>query len=94
MPDDEAGRDAFVEAIGGDFRDADLTAADRAMLEYTARLTRTPGDMRESDIQALREVGFSDVAIHDIAQVTALFAYYNRIADGLGIDPEPEHEPW
>jgi alkylhydroperoxidase family enzyme len=39
----------------------------------------------------LREAGFSDVAIHDIAQVAALFNYYNRIADGLGIDPEPDH---
>ena len=38
---------------------------------------------------ALREVGFDDVAIHDIVQVTALFNYYNRLAEGLGIDPEP-----
>ncbi|MCG8460763.1 MAG: hypothetical protein MI919_31145 [Holophagales bacterium] len=63
------------------------------MLDYVVRLTLTPGEMREADVAALREVGFSDVAIHDIVQVTALFAYYNRIADGLGIDPEPDHEP-
>jgi alkylhydroperoxidase family enzyme len=44
--------------------------------------------MREPDVEALREVGFSDVAIHDIVQVTALFNYYNRLADGLGVDPE------
>ena len=41
-------------------------------------------------VEALRGYGFSDVAIHDIVQVTALFNYYNRIADGLGIDDEPE----
>ncbi len=41
----------------------------------------------------LREAGLSDRAIHDAAQVTAYFNYINRIADGLGVDPEPETEP-
>lgn len=45
--------------------------------------------MRETDVQALREVGFDDVAIHDIVQVTALFNDYNRRFEVLGIDPEP-----
>lgn len=77
-----------------DYRQAQLSDADRAMLDYAVRLTSTPGDMRREDVEKLREHGFSDGAIHDIVQVTALFAYYNRLADGLGIDPEPEHEPW
>ena len=42
-----------------------------------------------ADVESLREVGFDDVAIHDVVQVVALFNYYNRLADGLGIDPEP-----
>ena len=63
------------------------------MLDFAVRLTKTPGDMREQDLAPLREAGFDDVAIHDIVQVTALFNYYNRLADGLGIDPEPEHRP-
>lgn len=41
--------------------------------------------MVEDDVIALRHAGLDDVAIHDVAQVTALFNYYNRIADGLGI---------
>lgn len=55
------------------------------MLAYAMKLTHSPGDMVEADVQALREVGLSDAQIHDTAQVTALFNYYNRIADGLGI---------
>ncbi len=55
------------------------------MLDYTAKLTRAPGDMREADVAALRAQGFSDRAILDIAQVTAYYAYVNRIADGLGL---------
>jgi len=45
--------------------------------------------MREEDVAALRRAGLDDAGIHDVAQITALFNYYNRIADGLGIDPEP-----
>lgn len=60
------------------------------MLDFAARLTRTPSAVQAGDLDALREHGFDDAAIHDIAQVTALFNYYNRLADGLGIDPEPD----
>lgn len=73
-----------------DFRCADLTSADRAMLEFSVELTAKPGSMTREHVEELRDHGFSDEAIHDIVQVTALFNYYNRIADGLGIDDEPD----
>ena len=71
-----------------DYREAELSPADRAMLDFATKLTRTPHDMGEADVEALRAHGFGDVAIHDIAQVAALFNYYTRLADGLGVDPE------
>jgi uncharacterized protein YciW len=46
--------------------------------------------MTPDDVQALRDAGFSDRAIHDAAQVCAYFNYINRVADGLGVDLEPE----
>lgn len=49
------------------------------------KLTLEPGNMVEADVEALRAAGFTDTGIHDIAQVTALFNFYNRLADGLGI---------
>ena len=58
------------------------------MLDYTAKLTRAPWDMTEGDVTKLRESGFSDRAILDIAQVVAYYAYVNRIADGLGVSLE------
>lgn len=58
------------------------------MLDYTAKLTRAPWDMAETDILRLRACGFSDRAILDIAQVVAYYAYVNRIADGLGVSLE------
>lgn len=68
---------------------ATLTAADRAMLEFAVKLAREPRLMAKDDIETLRAAGFSDTAIHDVVQITGFFSYYNRLADGLGIDPEP-----
>jgi alkylhydroperoxidase family enzyme len=42
-----------------------------------------------ADVEALRSAGFSDRDVLDIAEVTAYFAYVNRIADGLGVTLEP-----
>lgn len=58
------------------------------MLDYVAKLTRTPWQMVEADVTHLRECGFDDRSILDIAQVTAYYAYVNRIADGLGVSLE------
>ena len=74
--------------IETDYTQAKLSTADQKMLEYCAKLTRTPWDMIEDDVIALRDCGFSDRAILDIAQVVAYYAYVNRIADGLGVSLE------
>ena len=58
------------------------------MLEFAVKLTHTPARMASDDVAGLRAHGLSDEAIHDVVQITALFNYYNRLADGLGIDPE------
>ena len=79
-----------MQAAMHDHTAAGLAEADRTMLDFAVKLTCHPQRMDVSDVAALRRVGFDDAAIHDIAQVTALFNYYNRLADGLGVDPEPE----
>lgn len=83
------GGDELLAALKTDYHRAELSAGDHAMLDYAVKLTRTPAAMREQDVATLRAAGLDDAAIHDAAQITALFNYYNRIADGLGIDPEP-----
>jgi len=78
----------WTTQIETDYTQADLTSSDRQMLDYSAKLTRTPWDMVEADVQALRDQGFTDRAILDIAQIVAYYAYVNRIADGLGVSLE------
>src|SRR5262245_11015763 len=79
---------ALLRAAIDDAAWAALAPRDRAMLEFAVKLTRTPAGMRAEDVASLRAHGLTDEAIHDVAQITALFNYYNRLADGLGIDPE------
>lgn len=65
-----------------------LSPPDRALLAYAAKLTRTPGAMAATDVQALRQAGFGDRAIHDACAIVGYFAFVNRIADGLGVELE------
>lgn len=78
----------LIRHLSEDYRNAELTASDRAMLDCSAKLTREPWTVVEADVQRLRDTGFSDVAILDICQVTGYFAFVNRLADGLGVELE------
>ncbi len=82
--------DALPDSLADDFRTAPIEADDRAMLEYADKLTRTPAGVTQQDVDALRQAGFSDAAILDICQVTAYFAFVNRLAEGLGVELESE----
>ena len=69
---------------------APLTAQETALCTWALKMTLQPGEMKGSDIEALGEVGWSDEEIQDAAQVVAYFNYINRLANGLGVDPEPQ----
>jgi uncharacterized peroxidase-related enzyme len=86
---DEADREALIAAVKTDYVTAPLSPADRRMLDFAVKLTESPRAMTRDDVEGLRAAGFSDRAVHDIVQVTGLFAYYNRLAEGLGIELEP-----
>ena len=86
--------EGLVEAVRRDYRTAPLREADRLLCEHAEKLTRTPHRMVRADVERLRAAGLSDRAIHDATQVIAFFNYINRIADGLGVDPEPDMPPF
>ena len=81
----------LVSVLEADWKRAPLEGSDRAMLKYVEKLTRTPWDMIRSDIDVLREQGFSDSGILDINQVASYYAFANRIANGLGLELEAVH---
>jgi uncharacterized peroxidase-related enzyme len=67
--------------------------ATRNVLDFAVKLTLTPGKMTGADVETLRRDGLEDRAILDVVQVVAYFNYVNRVADGLGVDLEPEMPP-
>jgi uncharacterized peroxidase-related enzyme len=80
--------DSLAEHIEADYETAGLDERRLSMLRYVEKLTRTPGKTTKEDVEQLRRVGFSDEDILQIAEVTAYYAYVNRIADGLGVELE------
>lgn len=58
------------------------------MLAYALTLTEAPQTITAGDVEALRAAGYDDRGIHDIAAITAYFAFVNRMADGLGVELE------
>lgn len=73
------------QAVKNDYRDAKLSERERAMLDYTAKITTSPSSIQEEDIDKLRKQGFEDKAILQINLIASWFNYINRVADGLGV---------
>ena len=80
--------------MASDWRAAELSGVDRALCAYAEKLTREPAAMRREDVDALREQGLDDAAIHDAIQVIAYFNYINRVADAVHVDLEAEMPPY
>jgi uncharacterized peroxidase-related enzyme len=75
----------LANAIRDDFTTAPISASDRAMLEYVAKLTKDATTVDSHDHQRLREFGFDDIAVLQVTLIAAWFNYINRVADALGV---------
>jgi uncharacterized peroxidase-related enzyme len=64
----------------------------RALCDFAVKLTLEPVAVDRADVDALRAHGWGDAAIHDAIQVIAYFNYINRVAEGVGVESEPEWE--
>ena len=71
--------------LARDYTKATLNDVDRAMLDYTAKLTLHPARVMQEDLDRLRAVGFTNQAILQINLIASWFNYINRVADGLGV---------
>lgn len=75
------------EAMVMNFRAVPLSARHRAMLEFAEKLTESPAKMDAPDREALKEAGFSDRDIWDIASTVGFFNMSNRIAAATDMQP-------
>jgi len=85
------GDEILGDRITLDYRRAGLNERTTAMLDYAVKITRNPVKCNEADVEQLRKLGFSDQAIFDIAEVTAMFNFTNRLASATGMLPNREY---
>ncbi|MFV2051508.1 peroxidase-related enzyme [Aliiroseovarius sp. YM-037] len=86
-----SGTPELGETLVMNYRVANLDPRQRAMLDFAAKMTEGSARIEEPDRQALRDVGFSDRDIWDIASVTGFFNMTNRVASATDMRPNAEY---
>jgi|TARA_R110002012_G_scaffold163863_1_gene326275 uncharacterized peroxidase-related enzyme len=79
------------EALVMNYRVAKITAKQRAMLDFAVKLTEASAKVEEADRQALRDAGFTDRDIFDIASVAGFFNMTNRVASATDMRPNDDY---
>ncbi|MGY3446239.1 MULTISPECIES: peroxidase-related enzyme [unclassified Bradyrhizobium] len=80
----------IADQIAINYRKADITPRQRAMLDFAMKVSRAAEEVAEGDFAALTAHGFSDDDVWDIAAVAAFFALSNRLANVTGMRPNAE----
>lgn len=86
-----SGKPELGEMLVMNYRVAPLTPREKAMLDFAAKMTEASHRIEEPDRQALRDVGFSDADIWDIAGVAGFYNMSNRISSAVDKRPNEEY---
>ena len=85
------GDPAFADLLTHNYRRAELTERERALLDFAVAMTGESYKMTEAGLEPLRALGLSDETIFEAAQVAAMFNFTNRLANALGWRPNEEY---
>lgn len=88
------GDEALARAVARDYREANLAARDRVLLDYAVALTCEPAERTQDDVERVREYGFDDATVLRATAVAALYNQVNRLVSALGVELEPGVEAW
>ena len=72
----------------GKLDEAELSSAERALLDYVTKVTEAAYRTTPEDVQILRDHGWTEPQIAEAVYITAMFAFFNRVADAFGIPPQ------
>ena len=81
----------LVDHLMSNYRYADLERRDRILLDFAVKVTQTPEQCGQEDVIALRDAGYTDEDILHIVELTAIFNFNGRLANALGLMPNPEY---
>jgi alkylhydroperoxidase family enzyme len=74
-----------------DLDHASIAPAERALLEFAKLITQHAYRCQVEDVEKLRQGGWTDPQIAEAVYVTAMFAFFNRVADAFGLE-DPHYE--
>ena len=86
-----SGAPELGEALVMNWRVAEVTERQRAMLVMAEKITLASATIEEADRQALRDQGLTDRDIWDVINVAAFFNMSNRVASATAMQPNPEY---
>ena len=78
----------MVAVLEGRLDDGGLSLAERVLLDYVRLITEQSYKSTAEDVQKLRDVGWAENQIAEAVYITAMFAFFNRVADSFGIPPQ------
>ncbi|HYF06548.1 MAG TPA: peroxidase-related enzyme [Acetobacteraceae bacterium] len=80
----------IADQVATNYRKAEITPRQRAMLDFAVKVSRQAEAVEEADYAVLAEHGFSQEDCWDIAAIAAFFAMSNRLANATALKPNPE----
>jgi uncharacterized peroxidase-related enzyme len=80
----------LADQVAVNYLNADLTARQKAMLDFAVKMAERSHQVSDEDFAVLRTHGMSDEDIWDIGSITALFALSNRVANLMALQPNAE----
>ena len=80
----------IADQVATNYRKADITPRQKTMLEFAIKVSSTANEVSDSDLENMREHGFSDDDIWDIGAVSAFFSLSNRMANLTNMRPNDE----
>ena len=80
----------IADQVAANYRKADVTPRQRAMLDFAMKVSRRAEEVEEEDCAVLQGHGFSEEDVWDIAAIAAFFAMSNRLANFAGLRPNRE----
>jgi alkylhydroperoxidase family enzyme len=78
----------MIAVLEGRLDDGGLTTAERVLMDYIRLITEESHKSTAQDAQRLRDVGWTENQIAEAVYITAMFAFFNRVADSFGIPPQ------
>lgn len=81
----------LADRITLDYKRAGLSAKLTAILDFAVRLTKTPLECLESDLERLRRLGLTEYEVWDVIEIAAMYNFTNRMSQATGMLPNREY---